>query len=97
MQEGRSRNMVGPQVRKLRRAAGLGQDDLAGRCSRLGFHISRSTVSHIETGVRGVSDLEMVMLARALRTPIDSLVPARLPRWTKDQRSPKLEPDKGHE
>jgi transcriptional regulator with XRE-family HTH domain len=87
--------MVGPQVRKLRRSAGLGQDDLAGRCSRLGFHISRSTVSHIETGVRGVSDLEMVILARALRTPIDSLVPARLPRWAKDQRSPKLEPDKG--
>ena len=95
MQEGRARNIVGPQVAKLRLAAGLGQDALAGRCSRLGFHISRSTVSHIETGFRGVSDLEMVILARALRTSLDSLVPARLPRWAKDQRSPKLSEDKG--
>ena len=97
MQEGRTRNIIGPQVRKLRLVAGLGQDDLAGRCSRLGFDVSRSTISHIETGVRGVTDLEMVLLAKALRINLDSLVPARLPRWVKDQRSPKLGGSKSEE
>lgn len=93
MQEGRTRNIIGPQVRKLRKQAGIGQDDLAGRCARLGFDVSRSTISHIETGVRGVSDLEMVILSKALRSTLDALVPSKLPRWMKDQRSPKLAGD----
>ena len=61
--------MVGPQVRRLRSAARLTQEEFAARCFVLGFEISGGSVSHIETGVRGVSDLEMVLLARALRCP----------------------------
>ena len=83
-----SRNMVGPQVRRLRSAAKLNQDELAARCFVLGFEISGGGISHIETGVRGVSDLEMVLLARALRVPIDDLIPAELPKWLKDLRPP---------
>ena len=37
------------------------QDDLAARCTLLGFDIGRGTISHIEIGLRGVSDLEMVL------------------------------------
>ena len=80
--------MVGPQVRRLRAAAGLTQDDLAARCAIAGFDIGRASVSHIETGLRGVSDLEMALLAKALRVPITALVPARLPKWHKDMRPP---------
>jgi len=40
------------------------------RCARLGFDIGRGTISHIETGLRGVSDLEMVFLAKALRVKL---------------------------
>jgi len=83
-----SRNMVGPQVRRLRSAACLTQDEFAARCFVLGFEIAGGGVSHIETGVRGVSDLEMVLLARALRVPIDELTPAKLPKWHKDLRPP---------
>jgi len=46
------------------------QDDLAARCTRLGFDIGRGTISRIETGLRGVSDLEMVLLAKALRVKL---------------------------
>ena len=46
------------------------------------------TISHIETGLRGVSDLEMVLLAKALRVDLDELVPGELPAWEKDLRSP---------
>ena len=88
MLEGNVHNIVGNQVRRLRKVGGLTQDDLAARCTLLGFEIGRATVSHIETGLRGVSDLEMVMLATALRVPVTELIPVRLPRWKRDVRPP---------
>ncbi|MEO8615221.1 MAG: helix-turn-helix transcriptional regulator [Luteolibacter sp.] len=88
MLEGNVRNIVGKQVCRLRKLGGLTQDDLAARCTVRGFEIGRSTVSHIETGLRGVSDLEMVMLANALRVPVAELIPAKLPKWKRDVRPP---------
>lgn len=88
MLEGNARNIIGPQIRQLRVKLRLTQDDLAARCFILGFEIGRSTVSHIETGLRGVSDLEMVILANALRVDISKLVPLELPKWKKDSRPP---------
>ena len=88
MLEGNVRNIVGKQVCRLRKLGGLTQDDLTARCWVRGFEIGRSTVSHIETGLRGVSDLEMVMLAKALRVPVTDLIPAKLPRWKRDVRPP---------
>ena len=84
----RLRNIVGPQVRRIRTAAGLNQEQLAARCALKGFDIGRASVSHIETGLRGVSDLELVLLAKALRVPVTDLVPAKLPPWHKDLRPP---------
>ena len=49
--------------------------------------------SHIETERRGVSDLEMVILARALRIALDDLVPRKLPKWKKDLRPPTAQAD----
>ncbi len=91
MLEGNARNIVGPQVRQLRKVGGVTQDELAARCSVIGFDVGRSTVSHIETGIRGVSDLEMVILAKALRVEICDLIPGKLPRWKKDVRPPTAE------
>ena len=88
MEGRRSRNIVGPQVRRLRSAAGISQDDLAARCALKGFDVGRGSISHIETGLRGVSDLEMVILAKVLRVGLDELVPAKLPKWVKDTRPP---------
>jgi len=76
------------RLRRLRSAAGISQDDLAARCTRQGFDIGRSMISHIETGLRGVSDLEMVLLAKALRVALDELAPGELPAWRKDLRPP---------
>jgi transcriptional regulator with XRE-family HTH domain len=50
--------------------------------------VSRSTISQIETGYRGVSDLEMVILARSLGVELEELVPGTLPSWEKDKRPP---------
>ena len=75
-------------MRRLRAAKNLTQEELAARCAVAGFDIGRASVSHIETGLRGVCDLEMVLLAKALRVPITALVPAALPAWRKDMRPP---------
>ena len=93
MLEGNKRNIIGAQVRHFRKDAGLSQDELAARCSVQGFEIGRATVSHIETGIRGVSDLEMVIVARALRIDMRDLVPKKLPKWKKDVRPPSASED----
>lgn len=82
------RNAIGGQVRKIRSANGMTQENLAGRCNLQGFDIGRETISQIERGIRGVSDLEMILLARALRVKLNELVPKELPVWKKDLRPP---------
>ena len=69
---------VGSPARGVKSAASISQDDLAARCTRQGFDIGRGTISHIETGLRGVSDLEMVLLAKALRVKLGRVGARRL-------------------
>lgn len=79
--------MVGSEVQKVRLNQGLTQEALSARCMILGFDISRVAVSHIERGHRSVTDLEMYLLAKALRCDIKELVPREIPAWEKDTRS----------
>jgi transcriptional regulator with XRE-family HTH domain len=71
-------NIVGPQVRAFRLKAKLRQDDLVARCGVLEWNVSRGTIAKIEAQVRCVSDAELFILAKALRTSLDSLYPADL-------------------
>lgn len=82
-------NATGLMVQKHRKAQKLTQEELAARCHLLGFDIGRETVSQIERQVRGLSDLELILLAKALRVEITELVPKTLPSWKKDLRPPK--------
>ena len=88
MSEPLARNAIGPQIQKQRAKLKLTQQDLAARCNLLGFEIGRESVSQIERRARGVSDLEMILLARALRIDIKELIPSELPKWKKDLRPP---------
>ncbi len=69
------RNVVGAQVRALRRAQRLMQRDLCARCQVAGFDLSRESLAKIESGFRVVSDTEVVLLAWALRVPLLTLFP----------------------
>jgi DNA-binding XRE family transcriptional regulator len=71
------RNIVGPQVRKLRYEKGLTQELFAARCSVLGLQLSRATLSKIEAQLRCVSDSELMLLAEALRVNVSALLPVR--------------------
>jgi transcriptional regulator with XRE-family HTH domain len=71
-------NIVGPEVRRLRNAAGMSQMQLAATCQRIGWDVERDTISKIEGGRRWVGDFELVHLARALRAPMVDLFPVRV-------------------
>ena len=66
-------NVVGPQVRQLREAQNMTQEDLTARCNIVGFNISRGTLAKIESQVRQVTDKEAVLLAKALKISVDVL------------------------
>lgn len=88
MQAGAKRNVIGQRVRDLRKELRLSQAELVARCGVLGFELGQPAISQIENGMRGVSDLEMILLAQALRVDLRELVPAQLPKWEKDKRPP---------
>ena len=85
MQAGRKRNAIGQCVRDLRSKHNLSQEELVARCGVLGFELGQPAISQIENGMRTVSDLEMILLAKALRVELSELVPAELPEWQKDK------------
>ena len=61
-----ARNIIGPQLRKLRSQNGLSQPALAARCQRMGWDLSRDTLAKIESQSRWVADFEVIFLAQAL-------------------------------
>jgi transcriptional regulator with XRE-family HTH domain len=72
-------NVVGPQIRRLRNAANLTQEQLTARCGVLGWRLSRSTLAKIEAQVRCVSDAELFVLAKALRKELEQLYSSEIP------------------
>ncbi|HAS6662795.1 TPA: helix-turn-helix domain-containing protein [Vibrio parahaemolyticus] len=70
-------NVVGAQVRKLRKQQKLTQEQLSARCNLIGLDISRGTLAKIEAGVRQVIDTEIVQLAKALKVKESDLFPPR--------------------
>ena len=70
-----AQNIVGPQIRQLRVRAGLTQDALAAKCGVAGWDVSRGTLAKIEARVRCVTDAELFVLARVMKTDMGALFP----------------------
>jgi transcriptional regulator with XRE-family HTH domain len=68
-------NIVGPQLRRIRYQQGLTQPAFTAKCQLIGWDISRESVAKIESQLRGVSDLEVLRLAKALRVHFSVLFP----------------------
>lgn len=64
-------------MRRLRNDAGLSQPMLAAKCGVLGWDLSREILAQIESQFRYVTDRELVVLARALHTGVEDLIPAK--------------------
>ena len=66
-------NEIGPQVRRLREAQNLTQEELAAQCHLIGWDISRGTLAKIESQVRRITDDEVPLLAKALKVELSAL------------------------
>ena len=69
------KNVIGREVQRRRMQRGLSQEAFAAACQRLGWDISRATLSKIEAGLRCVSDAETVLLAAVLKCAVTDLLP----------------------
>ena len=74
MSSPRKLNLCGPSIRKIRTALGLSQADLAARCQRAEWDVSRDVIARIEGQRRWVGDLELVHLADVLQVDVRELL-----------------------
>jgi HTH-type transcriptional regulator, cell division transcriptional repressor len=74
-----SRNLAGPKVRDARRRLKpkLTQAELAARMQVAGYHVDRAAIAKIESGLREITDRELVALAAALGVSAGWLVGER--------------------
>ncbi len=73
----KKKNLVGPQVSRIRGETGLSQAAFAAKCQRKGWNISRGIVAAIEGQVRCVTDEEFVLLAQMLGVSLETLLPKK--------------------
>ncbi len=77
---GGMRNIVGKRVQEARRKfkPPLSQEELAARLELGGWKISRGTLSKIEAGIRQVTDIEVMILAKTLKVSPEWLLDKQL-------------------
>ena len=66
-------NVVGPNIRDIRKSLNLSQKELVAKCNLLGWEISRGTLAKIESKTRKISDGEVLCLSSALKVEVGSL------------------------
>jgi transcriptional regulator with XRE-family HTH domain len=71
----RHRNVIGPQVRKLRYRHRWSQITFATKLQHGGWNVSRETVAKIESRRRMVLDVQVLYLAEVLEVPVGALFP----------------------
>ncbi len=69
------KNLIGPQIARIRVAWGMSQEQFAAHCQRHGWDISRETLAKIESGIRCVTDCELVRIAKTLKVSVPELFP----------------------
>lgn len=67
-------NASGGIIRELREAAGLSQEQLAGKLQLAGLNLNQKAISRIETGDRVVPDFELVYFSEVLKAPVCKLL-----------------------
>lgn len=67
-------NASGGKIRELREAAGLSQEQLAGRLQLAGLNLNQKAISRIETGDRVVPYFELVYFSEVLSVPVCKLL-----------------------
>ena len=72
--DGKSKNIIGDKVKKLRKERGYTQKHLAELLQLEGYEFSDLTILRIEQGSRFVPDYEVVILAKIFEITTDELL-----------------------
>ena len=67
-------NICGKNIAKFRTEIKISQRELADRLQLAGLDIDKNAVQRIECGKRFVTDIELVVLAKVFKVPLDSLL-----------------------
>ena len=70
------KNLIGKRVKQARNSLNprITQDQLAARLQLQGVSLERAAISKFEIGIRPVTDIELVAIAKALGTTVAWLV-----------------------
>lgn len=71
---GKSKNIIGPKIKELRKSSGLTQKELAEKLQLEGHDFSDLTILRIEQGLRFVPDYEVLILADFFSISVDELL-----------------------
>ena len=71
-------NLIGDNLRRLRRQRKMSQQALANKLETLAIYICRGSISRIEDKQRTVTDIELYGLAKVLGVSIQELFPAEI-------------------
>ena len=65
-----SYNIIGKNIKSIRKNNKITQEDLCARMQILGYQISRSDISKLENGKKMITDFEIVGFMKALKVTI---------------------------
>ena len=71
--DGEKTNIVGANVRALRKKRRMSQQVLSNKLELLGVYVCRGSVSRIEDSSRTVTDIELLAIAKVLGVSINEL------------------------
>ncbi len=75
--DGEKMNLIGANLKRLRKERNLSQQALSNRLELLGVYVCRGSVSRIEDMTRTVTDIELFAIAEVLGVGIESLFEIR--------------------
>lgn len=71
--DGEMKNMVGANIRTLRKKRHISQKMLADKLELMAIYVCRGSISRIEDGSRTVTDIELYGIASILNVSVDRL------------------------
>ena len=71
--DGEKTNIVGANVKSLRKKRRMSQQALSNKLELLGVYVCRGSVSRIEDGSRTVTDIELLAISKVLDVSIADL------------------------
>lgn len=72
--DGCKMNMIGKQVKKIRKERKMNQLTLSNKLELMGVYVCRGSISRIEDQSRTVTDIELFAIANVLKVDVNDLI-----------------------